>query len=398
MLRSILGEGGRFSFPKSIYATRDAVAAVVRDRPNALIVDFFAGSGTTLNAVNLLNGTDGGQRRCILVTNNEVSGEEAQTLLQQGSQPGHEEWEKFGICRSVTWPRSKFTILGRRDDGTRLPGDYLTGKTVERERPRRVTQIGFVVPGALDTSAKKKQLTALIDGLPQTLVQDPCPFIVSEDHKASVLFDEAAAEDWLAALDGQDHVTDIYIVTANKARFEVLKGEVQGLLGPILVPEEEKRPLADGFAANLAYFRLEFLDQDRVALKRAFPEILPLLWLKAGAIGPRPELTPKRNQAEPEPAFFTPPGNPFAALLDEGALKAMLDALSGRSGLRCVFIVTDSADAFKDLSAEAMEVLGQSSPGLEMVQLYRDYLDNFLINTDRLSADGRSAVSQEGAP
>ena len=47
--------------------TRDAVAAVVRDRPNALIVDFFAGSGTTLNAVNLLNATDGGQRRCILV-------------------------------------------------------------------------------------------------------------------------------------------------------------------------------------------------------------------------------------------------------------------------------------------------------------------------------------------
>ena len=53
LLRGILGEGGKFSFPKSLYATRDAVAAVVRDRPNALIADFFAGSGTTLNAVNL---------------------------------------------------------------------------------------------------------------------------------------------------------------------------------------------------------------------------------------------------------------------------------------------------------------------------------------------------------
>ena len=62
LLRSILGESGKFSFPKSIYATRDAVAAVVRDRRNALVVDFFAGSGTTLNATALLNAADGGHR------------------------------------------------------------------------------------------------------------------------------------------------------------------------------------------------------------------------------------------------------------------------------------------------------------------------------------------------
>jgi adenine-specific DNA-methyltransferase len=84
LLRGILGEGGKFSFPKSLYATYDAVAAVVRDRPQALIVDFFAGSGTTLNAVNLLNAADGGQRRCILVTNNEASSDLISNDLQQG--------------------------------------------------------------------------------------------------------------------------------------------------------------------------------------------------------------------------------------------------------------------------------------------------------------------------
>ena len=88
LLRNILGEGGRFAFPKSIYAVRDAVAAVVGNQPNALLVDFFAGSATTLNAVNLLNATDGGQRQCILVTNNEVSEEESRTLTTQGFQPG----------------------------------------------------------------------------------------------------------------------------------------------------------------------------------------------------------------------------------------------------------------------------------------------------------------------
>jgi adenine-specific DNA-methyltransferase len=80
------------------------------------------------------------------------------------------------------------------DDGSVLTGEYLTGKTVEREKARSFTQIGFVDPLQLDTLPKKKQVVALIDGLPQTLVKDPCPFIVSEDHKASVLFDPAAAE------------------------------------------------------------------------------------------------------------------------------------------------------------------------------------------------------------
>jgi len=250
ILKSIFGEGRKFSFPKSLYATRDAVAAVVRDRTNALIVDFFAGSGTTLNAVNLLNAVDGGQRRCILVTNNEVSAEESNALAARGLQPGAAEWEAQGICRSVTWPRSKYTILGQRDDGSALTGEYFTGKTVEREKARRFVQIGFVDPAQLDTLPKKKQVLALIDGLPQTLVQEPCRFIVSEAHKASVLFDPAAAEDWLEALDGQEHITDFYVVTPAKRLFDQLKAQVVELLGPVLVPEDEKRPMSAGFAGQ----------------------------------------------------------------------------------------------------------------------------------------------------
>ena len=73
--------GRRFAFPKSIYAVEDAIRFFVKEKPNALIVDFFAGSGTTLHAVNLLNAEDGGHRRCIMVTNNEVSDEEAKTPL-----------------------------------------------------------------------------------------------------------------------------------------------------------------------------------------------------------------------------------------------------------------------------------------------------------------------------
>lgn len=97
-----------------------------------------------------------------------------------------------------------------------------------------------------------------------------------------------------------------------------------------MVQEDEKRPLVDGFPSNLAYFRLDFLDKDRVALRRAFREILPLLWLKSGAIGPRPALPTEA----PEPALFVPPGNAFAVLLDESRLAELTEVLAGRTDLR----------------------------------------------------------------
>jgi adenine-specific DNA-methyltransferase len=253
LLTKIFGRNSLFTFPKSLYAVRDCIATVCLHRKNALVIDFFAGSGTTLNAVNLLNSVDSGNRRCILVTNNEVSAEEAENLRGQGAQPGDKDWEAQGICRSVTWPRSKFTVLGQRDDATSLTGDYLTGKTIEKEKARSFTHIPFFDRNTLDTTAKKKQLLSLIDGLPQTLVTDPCPFIVSENHKVSILFDTNAAEDWLEALTEQDHITDFYIVTPAKKLFDGIKAEVVEILGPLIVNEDEKRPMS----ANAVQLRAE---------------------------------------------------------------------------------------------------------------------------------------------
>ncbi|MGM9699346.1 MAG: site-specific DNA-methyltransferase [Prevotella sp.] len=56
---------------------------------NSLILDFFAGSGTTLHATMQLNSEDGGHRQCILVTNNENN-----------------------ICEEVTYERNKRVING----------------------------------------------------------------------------------------------------------------------------------------------------------------------------------------------------------------------------------------------------------------------------------------------
>ena len=125
LIQNIIGT--RFSYPKSLYAVEDCMkyCSCVAENPNAFIIDFFAGSGTTLHAVNLLNAEDGGHRRCILVTNNEVSDDEAKTLTKQGYKPGDEEWEKLGIARYVTWPRTVCSIEGHDVNGNPLKGNYI---------------------------------------------------------------------------------------------------------------------------------------------------------------------------------------------------------------------------------------------------------------------------------
>lgn len=61
----------RFPFPKSLYAVKECVGAVIKQRKNAVVLDYFAGSGTTGHAVLELNKEDGGNRQFILCTNNE---------------------------------------------------------------------------------------------------------------------------------------------------------------------------------------------------------------------------------------------------------------------------------------------------------------------------------------
>ena len=249
----------RFTFPKSLYAVKDCLYFFVNDKPNAIVVDFFAGSGTTLHAVNLLNAEDGGHRRCIMVTNNEVSGDEAKSLSGQGYKPGDEDWNKLGIARYVTWPRTVCSIEGHDVNGKPLKGDYITSS-------------------------------------------------------------------------------------------------------------EEPMHMANGFRANAAFFKLGFLDKNAVALGRQFKELLPVLWLKAGAHGPCPAL----EDAAEVPAMLVLPENHFAVLTDESQYEAFAAQVNGEDAITTVYIVTDSEPGYREMIS-----------GLHVedtYQLYRDYLDNFRIN------------------
>jgi adenine-specific DNA-methyltransferase len=60
-----------FDFPKSVYAVFDCIYPIISERKNAVVLDYFAGSGTTGHATMMLNKQDGGNRKFILCTNNE---------------------------------------------------------------------------------------------------------------------------------------------------------------------------------------------------------------------------------------------------------------------------------------------------------------------------------------
>ena len=71
LLENILGKARMFEFPKSVYTMFDIFYILTKSNPNAVILDFFAGSGTTGHAVLELNKHDDGNRKFILCTNNE---------------------------------------------------------------------------------------------------------------------------------------------------------------------------------------------------------------------------------------------------------------------------------------------------------------------------------------
>src|SRR3546814_10219325 len=102
---------------KSLYAVEDCLKLFIADQKQAVVLDFFAGSGTTAHAVMRLNRQDGGARQSISVTNNEVAAEEQNALRLAALRPGDADWEKWGICDYITKPRIAAAISGERADG-----------------------------------------------------------------------------------------------------------------------------------------------------------------------------------------------------------------------------------------------------------------------------------------
>ena len=130
-----------FSFPKSIYTVYECLYAVTKDKPDAIILDYFAGSGTTGHATLMMNKLLGGNRHFILCTNNDVGEKKEIEYKKKYGEIDSEsdkwiDWkEKYGIASSVTYPRIKSTIEGfkhKKDFKTSLLEKKLTASSLSR--------------------------------------------------------------------------------------------------------------------------------------------------------------------------------------------------------------------------------------------------------------------------
>lgn len=281
--------GRKFPFPKSVYATFDCVEAVVRDRRNAVVLDFFGGSGTTAHAVMMMNEADGGQRQCILVTNNEVGPVEERRLRAEGHAPGDDTWEALGICRTVTWPRLRNAIEGERPDGTPLKGDWLTGRWRSVSRSPKVVAVKGMSEGAAAGMAVALGLSAAEVGR--------AGFVIGET--AALLVDCERAEIFLEALSLRPVERVFYAEPAASDVARRLKALMAERVPAFGKAEEDTRALADGLRANLTYLRVEYLDVDPAP---SVQDLLPTLWLMNG--GPCQVSSPKGDANQPHVEDF----------------------------------------------------------------------------------------------
>lgn len=222
----------RFTFPKSLYATHDTIRFFVANKPNALIVDFFAGSGTTMHAVNLLNAEDGGHRRCIMVTNNEVSADEAKMLKDKGYQPGDAEWEKLGIAHYVTWPRTVCSIEGHDVNGSPLKGGYLGSEPPMHMSDGFKANAAFFKLGFLDPTAVSLGM-CFSEMLPtlwlKTGAKGKCPELSGEqvpdmlilpENQFAVLINENSFADFAEKLAEHPEIQTVFLATDYEVNYQ----------------------------------------------------------------------------------------------------------------------------------------------------------------------------------
>ena len=231
LLRQFL-PGRRFPFPKSLYAVRDTIRFFVSSKPDALIVDFFAGSGTTMHAVNLLNAEDGGHRRCIMVTNNEVSADEAKMLKDKGCQPGDAEWEKLGIAHYVTWPSTVCSIEGHDVNGNPLKGDYLGSEPLMHmadgfKANAAFFKLGFLDPTAVSLGMRFSEMlptlwlkTGAKGKYPELTGEQVPDMLILPENQFAVLINENTFADFAEKLAEHPEIQTVFLATDYEVNYQ----------------------------------------------------------------------------------------------------------------------------------------------------------------------------------
>lgn len=224
-----------FPYPKSLYAVEDALKTVTKDKRDALIVDFFSGSGTTAHAVMRLNHQDGGHRCSISITNNEVSEDETKKLIKRGLRQGDPDWEALGICRYITKPRVTAAITGKTPEGDSIKGDYKFTDEFPMadgfEENAVFFDLTYEDPDAVELGVAFEEIAPLLwlrAGSRGSIIKHEQPGFAMADAYA-VLFDFASVGAFIDAVKQNASIGCAYVITDDTARYASVKAQLPGL-------------------------------------------------------------------------------------------------------------------------------------------------------------------------
>lgn len=200
LLEGILGKARTFDFPKSLYAVYDAIRILTEEKKDALILDFFAGSGTTGHAVLEMNKDDGGNRRFILSTNNEDN-----------------NGNGLKIATDICYPRIEKVIKGYKNGKKKVKG--LGGNL-------KYFRTSFVPAEPTDKNKTEltKKATEMLCVREDTfdLVKDEKKFKIFKGihHHTGIVFDQLAINDFKKIATKINSPFSVYVFSLGDDTFE----------------------------------------------------------------------------------------------------------------------------------------------------------------------------------
>ena len=238
-----------FSYPKPVSLLNHILSIGSYD--DSYILDFFAGSGTTLHATMQLNAEDGGKRQCILCTNNEN-----------------------GICENVTYERNKRVIQGYiKPNGEAVEGlhdnnlrYYRTDFVSRRRTPQNMRRLMLL---SSDMLCIKENLYAECDVFAdmQTL-ENGFRYFSDGTKQMLIVYNEEAIYDIVERIERMDVSTPIIIYVfspsndawnaefesvADKVRLTALPAAIYNAYRRVL-PKPKDIPLQSGSPVGAQYF------------------------------------------------------------------------------------------------------------------------------------------------
>ncbi|MBF6387118.1 site-specific DNA-methyltransferase [Nocardia farcinica] len=207
---NVSGEGG-IKFANGKKPTR-LIRQLVRwanNSPDAVILDFFGGSGTTAHAVMAMNAEDGGRRRSILVTNNEVNEALSNGMRKEGLRPGDPEWEAAGVYEAVTVPR-------------------LTNAANETQSNVGFFRLTYENPALVELDLAFEKIAPLLwmrAGSQGRIIDERGDtFDVADTY--AVLFSIDASREFLDAVEKAEGLRVAYVVTDDETQYQAIAGQL----------------------------------------------------------------------------------------------------------------------------------------------------------------------------